>query len=440
MFNKIEISLWRAVFWPVANLSYWALIFLSWWDTRVKVYFGFSVIQKIFELRSFSAVAQFYGELENEAYSAIAAQGPIAGDFIIIPLIMSVVMFVVPFIVRRDNARPVTGYVVLPAMTLLCYFFASFLNMILVAAMSAGIHYLLFKVPGPDICMFMVHPLYLIYPIFKSIPGFLSQCLYLAFIATVLCTDSAARTEDGEDFELGPDGEEFSAGDGEDDWNRSACLMEMDRLSRIINSKFSNPTFADRVREEVAAYINTPGLVNNQVNRGSNHYRIVLTATLESMHGILSENSRTLRAREAFTFIVDEMARMEFISEEAAVRTKLSMGIAPIAKKISDAQTPPAESPAVHPVRPTEVHRDNQRFNEITRISEPEATETEEPEPREPEPSEAEEVEPEEIKPEEKQPEPIAEPSDGYNEQWDETDDYDSVPQETESRPPWALS
>ena len=428
MFNKIEISLWRAVFWPVANLSYWALIFLSWWDTRVKVFFGFSVIQKILELRNVSSVRQYFGELEGEAYRAVAEHGSIAGDFIIIPLIMAVVMFIVPFIVRRDHGRPVTGYVVLPAMTLLCYFFASFLNLILVVAMSAGIHYLLFKVPGPDICMFMVHPLYLVYPVFRSIPGFVSQCLYLAFIGTVLCTESAVAAERAEGYDYGGDDEAINNEGGEDDWDRSACLMEMDRFSRILNAKFSSPTFVERLREDVASYINTPGQVKDEVSGGSSHYKIVLSATKESLRSILDENPKTLRGRDVFSFIVDEMARMEYISEENAVRMKLSMGIAPFAKKrVINVEAPPAEPPVAYPARPTEVHWDSQRYSEIPRRSEPEETQ--------PEPTTEPAMEPTAMEPTTTEPTT----AESLNEQWwNELED--SSPSEPEDPPPWLLT
>jgi hypothetical protein len=321
MFSKIEISITRAFFWPVANLIYWGLIFLAWWDTRFKVFLGVSIIEKFGELRSFSSVMSNISVLEGQAHVSVADNGVMQGEFIMIPLIMAVVLFIVPFVVRRDYKGPVTGVIVLPAMTLLCYFFASFLNLIVVAAMSAGIHYLLFQVPGPDIFMFMVHPLYLVYPLFKNVPGFASQCLYLVYIATVLCTETYFEKETGDE-----EGE-FIASDLDDDWDKSACLMEMDRFTRILNTKFDAPSFMDRVRIDVAEYINQPGQVKNEVKRGAPHYKIVLTETKNSLYRLLDEDSKTPKLAESFNFIIDEMAKMDYISPEASVTMKRPLNV-----------------------------------------------------------------------------------------------------------------
>jgi hypothetical protein len=257
-----------------------------------------------------------------------------------IPLVMSVVLFMVPFIVRRDHRGPVGGVIVLPAMTLLCYIFASFLNVIVVTAMSAGIHYLLFRVPGPDMFMFMVHPLYLIFPIFRSVPGFLSQCLYLVYAATVLCADSHFEDED-EDFENS--GENADSGEGEDDWDRSACVMEMDRLTRILNTKFEAPPFIERLRTDIARSINEPDMVRDEMKMGQTHYNIILTDTKNSLMEVLSEDPETPKAWEAFAFVVDEMARMQFISPEDASAIKNSARRAPDAEQEQD--TPQTEEP-----------------------------------------------------------------------------------------------
>jgi hypothetical protein len=328
MFNKIEVSLWLAFFWPVANLIYWGLIFLAWWDTRFKVFLGVSVIEKFGELRSFSAAMADIAELESSAHIAVAESGAMPSEFIMIPLVMSVVLFIVPFVVRRDHRGPVSGVVVLPAMTLLCYIFASFLNIIVVAAMSAGIHFLLFRNPGPDMFMFMVHPLYLIFPIFRNVYGFLSQGVYLVYIATVLCTDSHFEDEDEEFDDYG----EYADSDTEDDWDRSACVMEMDRLTRILNTKFETPPFIERLRTDIARIINEPGMVRDEMKMERTHYNIVLTETKNSLMEILGEDPETPKAREAFTFVVDEMARMQFISPEDAADMKNSVGHASGAK------------------------------------------------------------------------------------------------------------
>jgi hypothetical protein len=313
MFNRIEISIGRAFFWPVANLIYWGLIFLAWWDTRFKVFLGISIVERFGELRDFSDVMRNIGELEGRAHIALAESGAMPAEFIMIPLVTAMVLFIVPFVVRRDYSAPVRGVVILPAMTLLCYFFTSMLNMILVAAMSAGIHYMLFRIPGPDIFMFMVHPLYLIYPVLDSLPGFASQCVYLVYTASVLSTESIDE-DDGESAE--GDGEFGDSAD--DDWDKSACLMEMDRLTRILNAKFDAPTFIERVRSDVSEYINAPARIRDDMKLGLPHYRIVLTETKNSLLNILNADPRTPKASDALEFVIDEMVRMEYVSEKDA--------------------------------------------------------------------------------------------------------------------------
>jgi hypothetical protein len=176
----------------------------------------------------------------------------------------------------------------------------------------------MFRAPGPDIFMFMVHPLYLIYPLFDSLPGFASQCVYLVYTASVLCTESR-----DEDDEFGGEDEEFDNAAGDDDWDKSACLMEMDRLTRILNTKFDSPAFIERVRANVSEYINRPSQIRGDMSLGLPHYKIVLTETKNSLLGILAVDSKTPKASEAFEFVIDEMVRMEYISAEdgAAMKT-----------------------------------------------------------------------------------------------------------------------
>ncbi|MDR3280532.1 MAG: hypothetical protein LBT23_08465 [Synergistaceae bacterium] len=317
MFNKIEVSIMRAFFWPVANLVYWGLIFFSWWDTRYRVFIGSSILRHLSERRGFAYIMEHMGEIESHTHIVLAKSEVLPNEFLMIPLVMAVVLFIAPFVVRRDYREPVTGVIVLPAMTLLCYLFASIMNIIVVAAMSAGIYFLLLKTPGPDIFMFMVHPLYLIFPIFKSVPGFLSQCVYLAYIASILITPSsraAGREEEGLDDDEYYDDPDYP--DADDDWDKSACLMEMDRLTRILNSKFDTPSFIDTVRTDVAEYINRRAQIRNDVKLGMAHYKIVLTETKNSMRRVLDADPKSSRAAEAYGFIIDEMERMEYVTPE----------------------------------------------------------------------------------------------------------------------------
>jgi hypothetical protein len=323
MFNKIEISIMRAFFWPVANLAYWGLIFLAWWDTRAKVFLGASMFAQLSDRKGFAAVMGKLVELEAQARVSLAQSGPMPDEFMMIPLVMAVVLFLTPFVVRRDYKGPVTGVVVLPAMTLLCFVFASVINLIAAAAMGAGIHYLLSSMPGSDIFMFMVHPLYLAYPLMENVPGFLSQCVYLAYVGSVLATESKESSEYG----WGDDGEEeeFDDSGPDDDWDKSACLMEMDRLTRILNSKFDSPPFVKTVRADVAEHVNRPSQIRGEVKLGLPHYKIVLTEAKNSLRRILDGGEKPSGAAEAFVFIVDEMERMDYISAEDALAMKSSL-------------------------------------------------------------------------------------------------------------------
>jgi len=351
MFSRIEVSIMRAFFWPVANLAYWGLVFFSWWDTRFRVFLGVSVLTQLSERRDWSYVIHHLGELESRVHIVLAESGVLPNEFLMIPLVMAVVLFLAPFIVRRDYGAPVIGFFVLPSMTLLCYLFAAILNVIVVAAMGAGIYFLMNKTPGADIFMFMVHPLYLIYPLFKSVPGLLSQCLYLVYVASILITPDAAAAMDG-DYEDGEYEEDYP--DAEDDWDKSACLMEMDRLTRIINSKFDTPSFIDSVRTDIAEYINRRAQIRNDVKLGMAHYKIVLTETKNSLRRILEADPKTARGAEAYGFVIDEMERMEYASPEDA-RTMRSMFLPEDAHEKHTEQVldspadPPAQEEQKHP-------------------------------------------------------------------------------------------
>jgi hypothetical protein len=335
MFGKIEISIARAFFWPVANLVYWGFIFLAWWDTRFKVFWGVSVLTQLTERKSLPDIMHNATELGNRAQVAMAEAGAMQNELLMVPLVVAVILFFAPFVVRRDYGGPVSGPVALPGVTLLCYLFVSVLDMVIVPAMSAGIYFLLFKPQEPDIFMFAIHPLYLIFPLFRSVPGFLSQCLYLVYIGSVLTAapkvpEVASHAEDADAETLD------SVSEPDDDWDKSACLMEMDRLTRILNTKFDSPVFVESLRTDVAEYINRPSQIRGEVKLGLSHYKIVLTETKNSLRRMLEENPGTAKGGEAFCFVVDEMERMEYISEEDAKTLKSSFELNAKEKDDSD--------------------------------------------------------------------------------------------------------
>jgi hypothetical protein len=168
----------------------------------------------------------------------------------------------------------------------------------------------------------MVHPLYLFYPFMDNAPGFMSQCLYLAYISSVLTTESRIEEQTG-DY----DDEGYVFSDVDDDWDKSACLMEMDRLSRILNAKFDTPPFVDTVRNDVAEYINRPSQIRGDVKLGLAHYKIILTETKNSLHRILEADPKKPHVWESFIFIIGEMERMDYITPEDAKTMKDSFAI-----------------------------------------------------------------------------------------------------------------
>jgi hypothetical protein len=63
-------------------------------------------------------------------------------------------------------------------------------------------------------------------------------------------------------------------------------------------------------------------MVRDEMKMGQTHYNIILTETKNSLMKILSEDLETPKAREVFTFVMDEMVRMQFISPEDATAMK----------------------------------------------------------------------------------------------------------------------
>jgi hypothetical protein len=197
----------------------------------------------------------------------------------------------------------------------MCYIAVSLINIVLAASLNGGIYYILLKKPSPDFFMFMIHPLYLIFPLFRSAPGFLSQCVYLAFIVSVLSAPGMERDDAESGGAYDYDGEDQPEDGTDDDWDRSACVMEMDRLTRILNSKFEEPQLIHEVRSDVAEYINRPSQALGDVKLGIAHYKIVLTEAKNSLQRIISENRNRPDSDNAFLFIVNELERMSYISD-----------------------------------------------------------------------------------------------------------------------------
>jgi hypothetical protein len=345
MFNKIEISLPRAFFWLTSAVIYWGMIFFSWWDTRYRIFYGAEIFKEFFTRRKLSSLFQTLSPadataLEQQVWMELANNGALPTVFMIVPLVMAMILLIAPFTVRRDCRGPVTGIVSLPLTTFLTYLCVSLLNTMLAAGITGGLFYTLDMKPSPDFFMFLIHPAYLLFPpAMKNLAGFLSQCLYIAFIASVLTVPNRFE-EQHEDIppvaergsalfaalprrenaplreRAGEEGEEES--DEDSDWNRSACVMEMDRMSRILNSKFQHPALINNMRLDIADYIKQASRVNRDIRNGITHYQIVLRQAERSFRRTIEAEGAKPGAIECLTYIVDELARMEFSTKQEA--------------------------------------------------------------------------------------------------------------------------
>ena len=337
MFKRYEVTAYRATFWFLSIVLYWVLVFLAWWNTRFRVFLGYEVFMEISARKRISAILANMDALTERAWLAIAESGSLPGVFLTIPLVMALVMFAAPFIVRRDYHRPVRGAFMLPIMALLCYLFAMLMNMVVAASMELALHHYLHTRPSPDFFMFLVHPLYLLYPpALKSVPGFFAQVIYVIFICSVLTTKGRRRFVPHEESAAldAPPGEVASPHNAggldesdEPDENITACTMETDRLCRIIDAKVSQPSLVHEIRGDIVDYIRIPFQIENDVNMGMEHYRIVLLEAAKSLRRIVEENPARPGACDAFEYVVGEMERMEYCTADdcVALRSWLAM-------------------------------------------------------------------------------------------------------------------
>lgn len=317
MFDRLSVSNARCFGWFASIAAYWGLIYMAWNKTRLKLYLGAGMLEELFSRQKISAVLQNIDTIESNAALQIAEKGSMSTIFLFVPLVMAFILIISPFVIRRDHKAPVTGIFSLPVLTISCYIFVSLMNVIIAAGMIGGLSYLFFHKPSPDFLMFLIHPLYLFLPfVFGSLPGFLSQLVYLGFTCSVLTTPGAYAEEfqtsrENVYAEKAPEAEE-----PEDDWDKSACIMELDRLMRIINTKFSYPPFLHMVRQDISGYINRPSQIKNDVKLKIPHYKIVLTEARNSMRDLLNNGKYDQAIHDTFVFIVKEMERMEYNTEE----------------------------------------------------------------------------------------------------------------------------
>jgi hypothetical protein len=323
MFSRLDVSLGRAIFWFTATASYWMIIFLTWMDTRFKVFMWSHVITEWADRKNISDILADRAALEGSVWVEISKSGTMPGGSISIPIVMAIFLFLAPFTVRNDYRKPVRGYVTVPLVVLMCYVSVSLLNAVTAAGIGLGLHLYDQSIPGPDFFMFMIHPLYLAYPLFEDIPGLLSQCLYIAFIYSVISTpgrhilqhERGAR-QPGVEARAGADMPAEAYDAEEEDEDKRACVMETDRLCRILHANFGHPAFIHTVRNEILDYISRPSRVSRDVEVGIPHYRIVLSEARNSVRKSFEENGNAHGEKDIILFLTDEMERMGYITEE----------------------------------------------------------------------------------------------------------------------------
>ncbi len=320
MFKRYEVTAYRATFWFLSIVLYWVLIFLTWWNTRFRVFLGYEIFMEISTRKRISDIMGNMDALSERAWNAISESGAMSSTFLSVAFVMALVMFFAPFIVRRDYRRPVRGLFKLPIMALLCYLFVMLLNMILAASMQLALHYYLQTRPGQDFLMFLIHPCYLFFPFaMKSVPGFLAQILYIVFICSVLTMKGRRRFVPMEERD-DPDAQDHHEdAHDESDENITACTMETDRLCRILNAKTSQPSLVHETRCDIMNYIRIPAQIENDINMGMEHYRIVLLEAGKSLRRIIDENPARPGACDAFQYVIDEMEHMEYCRAEDCV-------------------------------------------------------------------------------------------------------------------------
>ncbi|MDR1482844.1 MAG: hypothetical protein LBI74_09475 [Synergistaceae bacterium] len=323
MFRRLEISLARVIFWVSAISGYWMIIFLTWMDTRFKVFMWSRVIFEWADKKNLSDILASSSEMEGSVWLKISQSGTLPGGFASIPVVIAILLFLAPFTVRNDYRRPVRGYVMIPLTVAMCYISVSLLNAVTAAGIGLGLHLYHKSIPGPDFFIFMVQPLYLVYPLFKSVPGLLSQCLYIAFIYSVISTPGkrVARQEAGgrqPGVEARRNAGVFLPTYNEEDESedRMACVMETDRFCRILHANFGQPALIHRIKNEILDHISTPSRVSRDVGIGIPHYRIVLTEARNSARKSLEESGNSYGERDIIIFITGEMERMEYITGE----------------------------------------------------------------------------------------------------------------------------
>jgi hypothetical protein len=268
------------------------------------------ILGRLAEREGLSAIMRNMNAIEGEAWMDMAKAGAVPSEYVVVRVVMAVVLILVPFVVRLDYKAPVRGVFFLPLSILISYVYASALNVIIATGMCWGISLHTGRAVTPNALALLTHPLYLLAPpLLGSAAGTVSQCIYLLFTYSVLSAPNriVERAET-------PASEELATAEADDEWNKSACIMEMDRLTRLIDAKIQNPALIDTVRKDVSDYINNSRAIHIDLKSGEPHYKVILVRTAASLRKLILENPQNTDAGEAILFVADEMEKMEYMT------------------------------------------------------------------------------------------------------------------------------
>jgi hypothetical protein len=306
---RLQISLERFLFWIGSILCYWWLIYAAGQITRFKAFLAVGIVEQLAERKGLDAIMKSMKALESAAWRDMLDAGPLPAPFIAIPVVMAIVLAVAPIIVRRDYRARFSGIFFLPSSILLFYLFISILNIVIASGMGWAISRGGAPRPVADFLAFAAHPLYLLAPwVIGSVPGSLSQMLYLAYVYSVFTVPNKHVEAPAKipAVEI----------DQEDDWDKSVCTMEMERLTRLISARTEAPSLAHAIRGDISDYINRSSLIHGDIASGAPHYKVVLTQASVSLRRIIAEDPSRPGARDAFIFVANEMERMEYIADK----------------------------------------------------------------------------------------------------------------------------
>lgn len=339
---RIQVSYKRVYFWLASTLFYWLFIYMAEAAARFRAFLAIGILERLALREGLRTIMKNMESLEGEAWISMANAGPAPGEYAIVSVITAIVLIITPFIMRIDNKRPIRGAVFLPLSILMAYFYASVLNVIIAAGLCWMISLNSGPRVGPDALTFMIQPLYLFTPrLVGSASGTFSQVLYLVYVYSVLSApnktpeEAVVRTEEEIEEE------------SKEEWNKTACTMEMDRLTRMIGAKVQNQALVETIRKDLSDYINKSPELRYDLENGSSHYKIILARAAASARRIIAQNPQNASAGEALLFVADEMGRMEYLTafELETVRAWLANTAA------SGTQPDPSGSPANAPVQ-----------------------------------------------------------------------------------------